>query len=73
MQLIVQGLDRILRSTEWLPASNRSFARPVLEILPDLTKTDDEAIEALKTQHPGMIHGGACSAAQRYRPRSGWR
>ena len=52
MQLIVQGLDRF-KVTEWLQAE--PFLRARCEILPDLTKTDDEAIEALKRNIQGMI------------------
>jgi ATP-dependent Lon protease len=52
MQLIVQGLDRF-RVTEWL--QNDPFLRARCEILPDLTKVDDEEIEALKRNIQTMI------------------
>ncbi len=52
MQLIVQGLDRF-RVVEWLQAD--PFLRAKCEILPDLTRTDDEEIEALKRNIQGMI------------------
>lgn len=52
MQLIVQGLDRF-RVTEWL--QEEPFLRAKCEILPDLTKADDEEIEALKRNIQGMI------------------
>src|SRR5688572_4952530 len=52
MQLIVQGLDRF-KVTEWLQAE--PFLRARCEILPDLTTTDAEEIEALKRNIQGMI------------------
>src|SRR5688572_10582194 len=52
MQLIVQGLDRF-KVTEWLQAD--PFLRARCEILPDLTTTDAEEIEALKRNIQGMI------------------
>ncbi len=52
MQLIVQGLDRF-RVTEWL--QEQPFLKAKCEILPDLTKVDDEEIEALKRNIQGMI------------------
>jgi ATP-dependent Lon protease len=52
MQLIVQGLDRF-KVTEWLQAE--PFLRARCEILPDLTKVDDEEIEALKRNIQTMI------------------
>ncbi|MEK7855510.1 MAG: LON peptidase substrate-binding domain-containing protein [Acidobacteriota bacterium] len=52
MQLIVQGLDRF-RVTEWI--QTEPFIRAKCEILPDLTRTDDEEIEALKRNIQGMI------------------
>lgn len=52
MQLIVQGLDRF-RVTEWI--QTEPYIRAKCEILPDLTRTDDEEIEALKRNIQGMI------------------
>ncbi|MCC6330300.1 MAG: endopeptidase La [Acidobacteria bacterium] len=52
MQLIVQGLDRF-KVTEWL--QNEPFLRARCEILPDLTVTDEEEVEALKRNIQTMI------------------
>lgn len=52
MQLIVQGLDRF-KVTEWL--QDEPFLRARCEILPDLTVTDDEEVEALKRNIQTMI------------------
>lgn len=52
MQLIVQGLDRF-RVVEW--TQMEPFIRAKCEILPDLTRVDDEEIEALKRNIQGMI------------------
>jgi ATP-dependent Lon protease len=52
LQLIVQGIDRF-KVTEW--TQEQPFLKAKCEILPDLTKTDDEEIEALKRNIQGMI------------------
>lgn len=52
MQLIVQGLDRF-RITKWL--QDQPFLKARCEILPDLTHTDEEEIEALKRNIQSMI------------------
>ncbi|MBC7899825.1 MAG: endopeptidase La [Saprospiraceae bacterium] len=52
MQLIVQGMDRF-RVTEWV--QDQPFLKAKVEILPDLTRTDEEEIEALKRNIQGMI------------------
>ena len=52
LQLIVQGIDRF-KVTEW--TQEQPFLKAKCEILPDLTKTDGEEIEALKRNIQGMI------------------
>lgn len=52
MQLIVQGLERI-RVAEWL--HDQPYLRARVERLPELTRVDDEAIEALKRNIHAMI------------------
>ena len=52
MQLIVQGLDRF-KVLEW--TQEEPFLKAKCEILPDLVKTDDEEVEALKRNIQGMI------------------
>ncbi len=52
MQLIVQGMDRF-RVTEWI--QEQPYLKAKVEILPDLTRLDEEEIEALKRNIQGMI------------------
>ncbi|MEO7673360.1 MAG: LON peptidase substrate-binding domain-containing protein, partial [Pyrinomonadaceae bacterium] len=52
MQLVVQGLDRF-KVVEW--TQNEPFLKAKCEILPDLARTDEEEIEALKRNIQGMI------------------
>jgi ATP-dependent Lon protease len=52
MQLIVQGLERF-RIIEWL--TEQPYLKAKVEKLPELTRVDDEAIEALKRNIQGMI------------------
>lgn len=52
MQLIVQGMDRF-RVTEWI--HDQPYLKAKVEILPDLTRVDEEEIEALKRNIQGMI------------------
>jgi ATP-dependent Lon protease len=52
MQLVVQGLDRF-KVLEW--TQDEPFLKAKCEILPDLVKTDDEEVEALKRNIQGMI------------------
>jgi ATP-dependent Lon protease len=52
MQLIVQGLDRF-RVTDWI--HDQPYLKAKVEILPALTRVDDEEIEALKRNIQGMI------------------
>jgi len=52
MQLIVQGTDRF-RVTEWI--QDQPFLKAKVEILPSLTRVDDEEVEALKRNIQGMI------------------
>lgn len=53
MQLIVQGMDRF-RVAEW--TGEQPYLKAKVQILPELTKTDDEEVEALKRNIQGMIH-----------------
>nr|MBA2379491.1 endopeptidase La [Blastocatellia bacterium] len=52
MQLIVQGLERI-RISEWI--QNEPHLRAKIEKLPELTRTDEGEIEALKRNIHGMV------------------
>ena len=52
MQLVVQGLDRF-KVLEW--TQDEPFLKAKCEILPDLARTDEEEIEALKRNIQGMI------------------
>ncbi len=52
MQLVVQGLDRF-KVLEW--TQDEPFLKAKCEILPDLIRTDEEEIEALKRNIQGMI------------------
>ncbi|HMO81128.1 MAG TPA: endopeptidase La [Pyrinomonadaceae bacterium] len=52
MQLIVQGLERF-RITEWL--DEEPYLKASIEKLPELTRIDEEEIEALKRNIHGMI------------------
>ena len=52
MQLVVQGLDRF-KVLEW--TQQEPFLKAKCEILPDLARTDEEEIEALKRNIQGMI------------------
>ncbi len=52
MQLVVQGLDRF-KVLEW--TQDDPFLKAKCEILPDLIRTDEEEIEALKRNIQGMI------------------
>ena len=52
MQLIVQGIDRV-KVVEW--KQEQPFLKANLEILPELTVTDEEEVEALKRSVQGLI------------------
>jgi ATP-dependent Lon protease len=52
LQLIVQGVDRV-RILEW--RHEQPFLRAKVEVLPDLTIEDNEAVEALKRNIQGMV------------------
>ncbi|HBE84211.1 MAG TPA: endopeptidase La, partial [Blastocatellia bacterium] len=52
MQLIVQGLERF-RITEW--QTDQPFLKAKIEVLPELTRIDEEEIEALKRNIHQMI------------------
>src|SRR5205085_12572336 len=52
MQLIVQGMDRF-RVTEW--TGEQPYLKAKIQVLPDLVRTDEEEIEALKRNIQGMI------------------
>ena len=52
MQLIVQGIDRI-KVIEW--KQEQPFLKAKFEILPELTITDEEEVEALKRSVQGLI------------------
>ncbi|HBR56400.1 MAG TPA: hypothetical protein DEA22_02845, partial [Blastocatellia bacterium] len=52
MQLIVQGLERF-RVTEW--KEEQPYIRATIEVLPELTRGDEEEIEALKRNIQAMI------------------
>ena len=52
MQLIVQGVDRV-KVIEW--KQEQPFLKANLEILPELTVTDEEEVEALKRSVQGLI------------------
>jgi len=52
MQLIVQGMDRF-KVVEWLKDTPHITAK--IEVLPELVRRDEEAIEALKRNIQGMI------------------
>ncbi len=52
LQLIVQGVDRV-RILEW--KQEQPFLKARVEVLPDLTVTDSEEVEALKRNIHGMI------------------
>jgi ATP-dependent Lon protease len=52
MQLIVQGMDRF-EIVEWI--TEQPYLKAKVEILPELRRVDDEAIEALKRNIQGMI------------------
>ncbi|HMJ09449.1 MAG TPA: endopeptidase La [Pyrinomonadaceae bacterium] len=52
MQLIVQGLDRF-RIVEWM--HDQPFLKAKVEVMPELVRRDDEAIEALRRNIQGMI------------------
>jgi ATP-dependent Lon protease len=52
MQLIVQGVDRV-RVVYW--AQEEPFLKAKVEILPELTTTDEEEVEALKRNIQGLI------------------
>jgi ATP-dependent Lon protease len=52
MQLIVQGVDRV-RVIYW--AQEQPFLKAKVEILPELTTTDEEEVEALKRNIQGLI------------------
>lgn len=52
MQLIVQGLERF-KITEW--KQEQPYIRASIEILPELTRGDEEEIEALKRNIQAMI------------------
>ncbi len=52
MQLIVQGLERF-RVIEW--KTDQPFIKAKVEKLPELTRVDDEEVEALKRNIQGMI------------------
>ncbi len=52
MQLIVQGLERF-RVIEW--KTDQPFLKANVEKLPELTRVDDEEVEALKRNIQGMI------------------
>ena len=52
MQLIVQGLERF-RITEW--RADQPFLKAKIEVLPELTRIDEEEIEALKRNIHQMI------------------
>ena len=52
VQLIVQGIDRV-RITDWV--AEQPFLKAKVQVLPPLTATDDEEIEALKRNINGMI------------------
>jgi ATP-dependent Lon protease len=52
MQLIVQGMDRF-QVKEWL--TEQPYLKARVEILPELRRTDEEEIEALKRNIQGMI------------------
>lgn len=52
LQLIVQGIDRV-RILEW--TQEQPFLKAKVEVLPHLTITDNEEVEALKRNIQGMI------------------
>ncbi len=52
MQLIVQGVDRV-RVLYW--AQEQPFIKVKIEVLPDLTITDNENVEALKRNIQGLV------------------
>ena len=52
MQLIVQGVDRV-KILNW--TQEQPFLKAKVEILPDLTVTDEEEVEALKRNIQGMV------------------
>lgn len=52
MQLIVQGIDRV-KVLYW--AQEQPFLKAKVEVLPDLTITDNEAVEALKRNIQGLV------------------
>ncbi len=53
MQLIVQGIDRF-EIIEW--TAEQPYLKAKVVILPELVRTDEEEIEALKRNIQGMIH-----------------
>jgi ATP-dependent Lon protease len=52
MQLIVQGMDRF-EVLEWI--QEEPFLKAKIQVLPELSKVDEEEIEALKRNIQGMI------------------
>ena len=52
MQLIVQGMDRF-EIVEWI--AEQPYLKAKINILPELRRVDDEAIEALRRNIQGMI------------------
>lgn len=52
MQLIVQGMDRF-EIVEW--TGEQPFLKAKVAVLPELTRVDDEEIEALKRNIQGMV------------------
>jgi len=53
MQLIVQGIDRF-EIVEW--TAEQPYLKAKVVVLPELVRTDEEEIEALKRNIQGMIH-----------------
>jgi len=52
MQLIVQGVDRV-KVLNW--AQEQPFVKAKVEVLPDLTISDNEEVEALKRNIQGLV------------------